>query len=207
MRPERHKSVIVLPAESVPTLPDLLATGLRVVFVGINPSLYSVERGHYFARGSNRFWPCISRSNLTLEIRKALGVEQLGPEHDRVLPRFGLGFTDLVKRPTARAGDLARAEFAAGSNILARKLERFKPQVACFHGVTGYDHVRRFLMDDGGNGREKTTLGLQRARIGATRIFVVPNPSGANAHYSRAQQTAWYDALAAYLTELRASSA
>src|SRR6516162_4347075 len=87
------------------TLPDLLRDQLDVVFIGINPSLFSVAQGHYFARRSNRFWPCFSRSILSEAARRALGVERLEPEHDRVLPAHGFGFTDLVKRPTARASD------------------------------------------------------------------------------------------------------
>ncbi len=173
------------------SLPDLLAPSLGVAFVSINPSLYSVERGHYFARRSNKFWPCISRSVLTLSIREALGVERLGPEHDATLPRFGIGFTDLVKRPTARADELAPSEMAAGVESLLAKIERFRPRVACFHGVTGYRFVQRALM-----GESDIALGLQTVRIGETRVFVVPNPSGANAHYTRDEQTKWYDALA-----------
>src|SRR4029079_13546781 len=86
------------------TLPDLLRDGLDVVFVGINPSLYSVAQVHYFARRTNRFWPCFSRSVLSEAARRALGVARLEPEQDCSLPAHGFGFTDLVKRPTARAG-------------------------------------------------------------------------------------------------------
>jgi TDG/mug DNA glycosylase family protein len=173
------------------TLPDLLAEGLAVAFVSINPSLYSVEHGHYFARRSNKFWPCISGSILTRPARKGLGVDRLGPEHDRALQRFGIGFTDLVKRPTVRAADVSAAEFAGAVGTLLEKVRRFRPRVACFHGVTGYRHVQRALLGDG-----EVCLGLQAVRLEGTRVFVVPNPSGANAHYTRAEQTAWYDALA-----------
>jgi TDG/mug DNA glycosylase family protein len=174
------------------TLPDLLAPNLDVVFVGINPSIYSAERGHYFARPSNKFWPCISQSVLTRAARRGIGVDALLPEHDVLLPRYGIGFTDVVKRPTVRAADVRPAEFVAGVEALLAKLRRFRPRIACFHGVTGYRHVHRVLA--GGN--DALTLGLQDARIGETRVFVVPNPSGANAHFSRDEQTAWYDRLA-----------
>jgi TDG/mug DNA glycosylase family protein len=180
-------------ARALVTLPDLLAGDLDVVFVSINPSIYSAERGHYFARKSNKFWPCISRSVLTRTAREALGVDQFGPEHDRALLDFGIGFTDVVKRPTARASDLAPREFAAGVKHVLKKIDRYRPRVACFHGVTGYRHVHRQLTGDAG----EIALGLQAARLGATRIFVVPNPSGANAHYTREQQTSWYDQLSA----------
>lgn len=184
------------------TLADLLVEGLDVAFVSINPAIYSVERGHYFARRGNKFWPCISRSVLTQAMRRELEVTSLGPEHDTLMPRYGIGFTDLVKRATARAGDLASAELAAGVNALLRKVERYRPRVACFHGVTGYRYVHRVLAND-----EATIgLGLQSVRIGGTRIFLAPNPSGANAHYTREEQTAWYDALAVASAGLNASS-
>ena len=174
------------------TLPDLLRHGLRVVFVGINPSLYSVEQGHYFARRSNRFWPCFSRSTLSAQARHALAAATLLPEHDQSLPDHGFGFTDLCKRATARAGDLSPNELADGVTILATKLTRYRPGIACFHGMTGYRHVQRLL----GAALPDATLGLQPLHIGATRCYVVPNPSGANAHFTPADQTHWYDRLA-----------
>jgi TDG/mug DNA glycosylase family protein len=174
------------------TLPDLLRNGLRIVFVGINPSLFSVAKGHYFARRSNRFWPCLSRSILSAPARCGLGVERLEPEHDHLLPDYGFGFTDLCKRPTARVTDLASGELANGVAALAAKLEYYKPRIACFHGMTGYRHVLHGLMPSAADLR----LGPQPLRIGATRCYVVPNPSGANAHFTRADQTHWYDRLA-----------
>ncbi len=175
-------------------MPDLLKKGLEVAFVGINPSIFSAERGHYFARASNRFWPCVSRSTLSLAARTALAVEQLGPQHDAALGRYGIGFTDLVKRPTAKASDLAAAELAAGVEHLVAKVARYRPRVACFHGVTGYRYVHEQLAGKTG----ALVLGPQDVRIGSTRIFLVPNPSGANAHFTRAEQTGWYDALAEF---------
>lgn len=176
---------------AIDTLPDLLQDALQVVFVGINPSLYSVARGHYFARRRNRFWPCLSRSILSAPARHALGVERLEPEHDRVLPDHGFGFTDLCKRPTARATDLAPRELADGVAALAAKLERHKPRIACFHGMTGYRHVQRELASDAPG----PSLGPQSLHIGRTRCYVVPNPSGANAHFTPTDQTHWYDQL------------
>jgi double-stranded uracil-DNA glycosylase len=173
-------------------LPELFPPGLDIVFVNINPAVYSVEQGHYFARKSNKFWPCISRSELTLRMRTELGIATLGPEHDRLLPAFGIGFTDIVARATPRAADVSPLEFIRGVAILELKLANREPQVACFHGVTGYQYAHR-VWDAG---IEPIQLGLQQTRIGKTKIFVVPNPSGANAHYTRAEQTAWYDELA-----------
>ena len=115
------------------TLPDLLQDALEIVFVGINPSLYSAARGHYFARRSNRFWPCFSRSVLSQAARRAFAVERLEPEHDAVLTAYGFGFTDLVKRATARASDLQQEELTRGVAELAAKLERHRPRLACFH--------------------------------------------------------------------------
>src|SRR3954471_24341454 len=109
------------------TLPDLLCDGLDVVFIGINPSIPSAIQGHYFARPTNRFWPCFSRSTLSLRARRGLGVERLGPLHDHALPAYGIGFTDIVKRPTANAASLARGEFVAGAADLMAKLATYQP--------------------------------------------------------------------------------
>jgi double-stranded uracil-DNA glycosylase len=174
------------------TLPDLLRDELDIVFVGINPSLYSVAQGHYFARRANRFWPCFSRSVLSETARRALGVSALLPEHDLLLPAHGIGFTDVAKRATARADGLEPAELADGARLLIARIARFQPRIACFHGVTGYRPVQQALAVPGA----KASLGLQAPRIGATRLFLVPNPSGLNAHYTRAEQTEWYDRLA-----------
>jgi double-stranded uracil-DNA glycosylase len=179
------------PAGAADTLPDLLRDGLRVVFVGINPSLYSVAQGHYFARRGNRFWPCFSRSVISAEARHALGADRLLPEHDKVLPQHGFGFTDLCKRATARAGDLSPNELTDGVTILAAKLAQYRPLVACFHGMTGYRHVQRVLAPTAPD----ATLGLQPLQLGTTHCYVVPNPSGANAHFTPADQTGWYDRL------------
>jgi TDG/mug DNA glycosylase family protein len=185
------------------TLPDLLRDGLDVVFVGINPSVYSAERGHYFARGSNRFWPCISRSSLTRAARRGLGVAALGPEYDAALLDYGIGFTDLVKRPTPKASDLTSAELAAGVEHLLEKIRRYRPRIACFHGVTGYRAVHSFITSKS----EKLALGLQAPKLETTQLFLVPNPSGANAHFSRDEQTSWYNALERCLKQLKIGTA
>jgi double-stranded uracil-DNA glycosylase len=178
--------------EEAPTLPDLLRHGLAVVFVGINPSVYSAARGHYFARPTNRFWRAFSRSRLSLGARQAMGVAVLAPEHDRALLAHGFGFTDIVKRATRRAAEVGDAEFAEGVAELTAKLERRRPRVACFHGITGYRRVHRIVAGDD----RAPALGLQEARLGPTRLFLVPNPSGANAHATPAEQARWYDRLA-----------
>ncbi len=184
------------------TLPDLLRDGLDVVFVGINPSVFSVERGHYFARPTNRFWPCLSRSILSRRARQALSVERLGPEHDRALLDHGIGFTDLVKRATAKASELAPSEFTRSVRHLLTKLERHRSRIACFHGVTGFRPVHRLLTGQA----SEIKLGLQDLLLGPTRVYLVPNPSGANAHVTPADQTRWYDRLAECVGRPAASS-
>jgi TDG/mug DNA glycosylase family protein len=185
------------------TLPDLLRPALDLVFVGINPSVFSALQGHYFARKINRFWPCFSRSALSQPIRHALGVERLEPHHDRLLPAHGIGFTDVVKRPTAKAAELDRNEFAAGAAALVTKLERYQPRVACFQGMMGYRPFAAVL----GSTERTLVLGAQPLLLGQTQVFVVPSPSSANAHFTPAQQTEWYDRLADHLQIASRSSA
>jgi TDG/mug DNA glycosylase family protein len=177
------------------SLPDLLRDGLDIVFIGINPSVYSVAQGHYFARKTNRFWPSFSRSVLSAPARRALGVEQLVPAHDAALLDHGIGFTDVVKRATARADELDPNEFAAATRELVAKLETFQPRIACFHGMMGYRQFVRLHAPT----LPVAVLGEQPLRLGRTRLFVIPNPSPANAHASPAVQTEWYDRIAAAL--------
>jgi TDG/mug DNA glycosylase family protein len=184
-------------AAEVPTLPDLLRDELDVVFVGINPSLFSAMKGHYFARPNNRFWRAFSASVLSRKARDGLGVALLTPQQDRALLDHGFGFTDLVKRPTVRAAEVGRAEFAAGIAALRVKLEQHRPRFACFQGITGYRAIHRATAP----GTPEPGLGLQRTRIAETRLFVAPSPSGANAHATPRALTEWYDRLAACLDQ------
>jgi TDG/mug DNA glycosylase family protein len=186
------------------TLPDYLARGLDLVFIGINPGTYSVARGHYFARSTSRFWPAFSASSLSERIREELGLDTLGPEHDRELLRFGIGFTDVVKRPSSNAADLKPADFAKWAPQLLTRLRRYAPRVACFHGVTAY---RPFLELALKHNDHAPALGPQPIMIGRTRIFVVPNPSPANAHFTVHDQRTWYDRLAEFLAEGRTQGA
>src|SRR5690349_6945376 len=110
------------------TLPDYLAPGLDLVFIGINPGLYSVEKGHYFARSTSRFWPAFSASKLSEQVRKGLNVTMLRPEHDAELLRFGIGLTDTVKRPTANAAGLTRSDFETWLPVLLKKLRNYQPR-------------------------------------------------------------------------------
>ena len=177
------------------TLPDYLRQGLDLVFIGINPGLYSVRQGHYFARSTSRFWPALSASELGRRARLALGVDRLRPEHDRELLRFGIGLTDLVKRPSANAAELKAIDFVKSGPLLLKKLQRYSPRVACFHGLTAYRPFLALVL----NCDRRPVLGPQPEVVGKTRIYVVPNPSPANAHYTLTDQTAWYNRLAEFV--------
>ena len=179
------------------TLPDYLRPQLRLVFIGINPGLYSVAQGHYFARSTSRFWPAFSNSKLSLAMRQALALNTLLPAHDSYLPRFGIGLTDVVKRPSANAADLAAGDFEESAPLLLKKLRRYQPQVACFHGLTAYRPFVKFAL----HSDLRPTLGPQPEVIGSTRLFVVPNPSPADAHFTLADQAMWYDRLADFLNQ------
>ena len=181
------------------TLSDLLGPNLLVAFVGINPSTYSVARGHYFARTTSRFWPAFSRSVLSLPVREGLSRQTLGPEDDAALPRFGFGFTDVVKIPSSNAAALKPADFQEWAPRLAERLRPARPRVACFHGTMAYRPFRRWAL---GLPDRPIELGAQPESLGDARIFVVPNPSPANAHVRPEDQTAWYDRLAAFLDSL-----
>ena len=142
-------------------LPDILAPALDLVFVGINPSLYSAQRGHYFARPSNRFWPLLSQSGLV--------PGRLGPQDDVRLPSFGIGLTDLVGRPTHDAAELTPFDFAAGRAALREKLLLCAPRAVCFVGKLGYQQYA---------GRRTVAFGRQAEPIGAATVFVMPSTSG-----------------------------
>jgi TDG/mug DNA glycosylase family protein len=151
------------------TIPDVLAGGLRVVFAGINPGLYSAATGHHFARPGNRFWPALHRSGFT--------PRQFRPDEQDQLLALGLGITNVAPRATARAAELAPAELRAGAVELQEKMARLRPQWLAVLGVTVYRTAF---------GHPDTVVGLQAAVIGPTRLWVLPNPSGLNAHWTPA---------------------
>lgn len=171
--------------EEFPTLPDYLAADLDIVFVGLNPSEYSVKVGHYFANPRNRFWAALNRSGLVEGV--------FTPQDDFSLLTHGIGFTDVVKRPTRQGSGLSSADFRRWALVLKVKLVKYGPRIACFHGVTGY---RQYLTYAEGV-RENPNLGLQPRLIGESRVFVVPNPSPANAQYSLDDLVGWYRQLKA----------
>ena len=176
------------------SLPDYLADGLDIVSIGINPSRYSVERGFYFARPGNRFWPTLNASGLVPE-KLDPGIAAIGT----LFNRYRIGFTDVVKRATARAEELDDSDFEKGARLLKRKLERYQPLIAWFHGKTGFDRFLRAAM----RLERRTALGLQPEGIGTTRIFVTPNPSGANPAANPKALLPWYRELAQLREQLR----
>lgn len=176
------------------TLPDLLKPGLRLVFVGLNPSEYSAREGHYFANPRNRFWSAFNRSSL---LPAALGRE-CAPADDSALLEHGIGFTDVVKRPTPQGSALRAADYRRWAPLLLEKLLRCQPALVCFHGQMAY----RAYLQYGENEKAAPELGLQRRPIGTSQVFVVPNPSPANARYSLDVLAGWYDEVAADLQRL-----
>ena len=158
---------------------DVIAPVLRVLFCGINPGLYTAYTGHHFARPGNRFWPALYRAGFT--------ERQLDPSEERTLLDRGYGITNVVPRVTATAAELAPEEYVAGGRLLRAKVEEYRPRILAVLGVGAY----RTAFD-----RPKATLGPQPEPLGATWVWVLPNPSGLNAHYQ-------LDALAALFREVR----
>lgn len=147
-------------------LVDVVAEGLHVVFVGINPSKASAVAGHSFHSAGNRFWPALHRAGFTPRLLRAA--------EERQLLEWGLGITSIVRRPTARATELSRAELIAGGGDLAERVRAIRPQCLAMLGVTGY----RMAF-----GRPDAQLGPQADTIGGAQVWILPNPSGLNAHF------------------------
>ncbi len=169
------------------TLPDFVAPGLDILSIGFNPSLYSVERGFPFARPGNRFWPALNASGLV-----SSPLEPSRSAVERLLREYRIGFTDLVKRATARASDLCDEDYARGAPVLQEKIVRYAPAIAWFHGTSAY----RLLLAHTGTPRKTFAVGLQPERIGQSVIFVTPNPSGANPSANPKQIVPLYRELA-----------
>ena len=148
------------------TIPDVIADDLDVLFCGINPGLYSGATGHHFARPGNRFWPALHLSGFTERL--------LDPSQERDLLGLGLGITNIVARTTARADELSSEELIQGAAALRRKVLRRRPCWLAPLGLTAYRI---------GFGASRAEVGPQDVRIGSTRLWLLPNPSGLNAHY------------------------
>jgi TDG/mug DNA glycosylase family protein len=161
-------------------LPDHLAPGLRVVFVGINPSLASGRAGHHFASPGNPFWRLLHAAGLTPEL--------LRPEDDASVVELGLGLTNVCPRPTRSAAELGRRDFERGVRELVRKLEPLRPEVVALVGVT----LARVVLP----GSAEAGPGPRRERLAGARVFVLPNPSGRNAAFPGFQEKlAWFGRL------------
>ncbi len=163
------------------TVAPLLAPDLRVLFCGINPGLYTAWTGHHFARPGNRFWPALHRSGFTDRL--------LAPEEQEQLLALGLGITNVAVRASARADELSPDELREGALRLTREVQTYRPRWLAVLGITAY----RQAFD-----RPRAVLGPQAERVGDARVWVLPNPSGLNAHHTPAS-------LAALFGELRAA--
>lgn len=149
------------------TVTDLIAPDLKLLFCGINPGLYTAAIGHHFGRPGNRFWPALYAGGFT---------DRLLPpyEEHELLPR-GYGITNIVARASARADELTEDELHAGARILERKVKRYRPQCVAFLGITAY----RLAFE-----RPRAVLGLQPEKLTDAKIWLLPSPSGLNAHHS-----------------------
>jgi TDG/mug DNA glycosylase family protein len=148
------------------TVPDIIGPGLRVLFCGINPGLYTAAIGHHFGRPGNRFWPTLHAAGFTPRL--------FDPSEELELLPLGFGITNVVDRATAAADELTEREFVAGGRALEAKVRRFAPRYLAILGIGAYRTAFA---------RPKAAIGLQPEAIGETRVWVLPNPSGLNAHY------------------------
>jgi double-stranded uracil-DNA glycosylase len=163
-------------------VPDVIAHDLDVLFCGINPGLYSGAVGHHFARPGNRFWRALHASGFTDRV--------LSPFEEHELLGFGVGITNLVERATATADSLTEEELRKGAKELPHKLRRNRPKWLAFLGLTAY----RVAFDN-----KQASIGRQDATIGSTAVWLLPNPSGLNAHWQ-------LPGLATVFEELRAEA-
>jgi TDG/mug DNA glycosylase family protein len=163
------------------TVRDVIAPNLRVLFCGINPGLYTAAVGHHFARPGNRFWPALYAAGITPRL--------LSPFEEHELLALGYGITNVVQRASVGENDLTPDELTAGGRRLVRKVRRLRPRCLAVLGVGAYRAAF---------GRPKAQPGRQLETIGDTALWVLPNPSGLNAHYQP-------EALARLLAEVRAA--
>jgi TDG/mug DNA glycosylase family protein len=166
-------------------LGPVVAPGLRVLFVGINPSLRSAEVGHHFARPGNRFWPALHAAGYT--------PRRLRPDEDAELPAHGFGITNIASRPTRRAEELGDEELRSGARALERTVREHRPRLVAVVGLGAYRTAF---------GRSSAAMGLQAEEIGGRPVWVLPNPSGLNAHYTPADFARLYAEARAYADAL-----
>ena len=161
------------------TVPDVIAPDLRVLFCGINPGLYSGATGHHFARPGNRFWKALAGAGLTDRL--------LAPHEEAELLAAGIGITNLVARATASAAELSAEELRAGARALAAKADRWRPAWVAFVGLGAYRTAF---------GRPRAAVGPQAETLGPARVWLLPNPSGLQAHYQLPELVSAFRALA-----------
>jgi double-stranded uracil-DNA glycosylase len=166
-------------------LGPIVGPGLRVLFVGINPSLRSAEVGHHFARPGNRFWPTLFAAGFT--------PRRLRPQDDHELLAYGIGVTNIADRPTRAADELSLDELRDGAAELERVVARCTPRLVAVVGLTAY---RLAFM------RPRAVMGLQPETIGGRPVWVLPNPSGLNAHYKPADFARLYAEARVYAEAL-----
>ena len=166
MTDRRRPTPAELKAAKNKTVPDIIGPGLAVLFCGINPGLYTAAIGHHFGRPGNRFWPTLHAAGFTPRLFDP-------SEEQEVLP-LGLGVTNVVARATTAADELTAREIVAGGRILEAKVRSFAPRYLAVLGIGAYRVAFA---------RPKAAVGLQPDAIGGTRVWVLPNPSGLNAHY------------------------
>src|SRR5215213_310880 len=166
MEVRRRPTPAELLAAKDKTLPDVIAPDLKVLFCGINPGLYTAAIGHHFGRPGNRSWPTLHRAGFTPRLLSPYEAQELLP--------LGYGITNVVARATAAADELSAAEFVEGGRGLEAKVRRYRPRVLAVLGVGAY----RSAFD-----RRGAAVGRQDETIGGATVWVLPNPSGLNAHY------------------------
>ncbi len=163
------------------TVPDLVGPGLQLLFVGINPGLWTAATQTHFAHPSNRFYPALLRSGLIeREIDRSAGFTD---EDRRHLIERGIGISNLVRRATARASELSAVELREGGAALVDNVEAWRPRVVAVSGITAYRTAF---------GQTRASLGLQNQRMGDATLWVVPNPSGLNAHETIGSLAEWF---------------
>jgi TDG/mug DNA glycosylase family protein len=177
------------------TLPDYLRPGLDILSIGLNPSLPSVRAGFYFANPRNRFWRALNASALVPEALVP-GVNAMAV----LFEKYDLGFTDVVKRPTAGGGELRAADYREWAPVLRGRLLEHGPRIAWFHGKVAYANYLKYSVES----RPVIHWGEQPLPIGASRVFVTPNPSPANAVFSLDDLVDWYRQLGVMRDALRA---
>jgi TDG/mug DNA glycosylase family protein len=179
------------------TVPDLVGPDLRLLFVGINPGLWTAATQTHFAHPGNRFYPALLRAGIIAhEIDRGRGMDEADRDH---LIRRGIGITNVVHRATARASELTAAELREGGEELESFVECHRPRVVAIAGITAYRSAF---------GRRKATMGKQPEALAGAELWVVPNPSGLNAHETAETLAAAYrePAVAAGVVERRADS-